>query len=213
MGHSVIMTTTTMDAAGLQYIAPFAGCTVAEYFRDGGGHSLVIYDDLSQHADIYRQMALLLRRPPGREAYPGDVFYLHARLLERGCMLSGRQGNGSLTALPIVETIDKDVSAYIVTNLISITDGQLYFDKDVIKTGRLPPINLSLSVSRIGASVQVSFFRGMAGKFKKMVHGYMEIADYENYGTSVDDETLDLIQRGKALMRFLTQPKYNFTIM
>lgn len=213
MGHTIIVTTTTMDTAGLQYIAPFAGCTAAEYFRDNGGHAVVIYDDLSQHADIYRQMALLLRRPPGREAYPGDVFYLHARLLERSCALSIREGNGSLTGFPVVETVDKDVSAYIVTNLISITDGQLYLDKDVIKTGRLPPINLFLSVSRIGASVQVKQFHGLVGKLKKMIHSYLEVADYENYGTSVDEETFGLIQRGKSLMRLLTQPKYNFTIM
>src|SRR6266480_295979 len=189
MSYSIVVSATASDPASLQYLAPYAGCAMGEYFRDSGRHALIIYDDLSKHATAYRQLSLLLRRPPGREAYPGDVFYLHSRLLERAAKLSEKNGNGSLTALPIIETQAGDVSAYIPTNVISITDGQIYLESDLFYGGIRPAVNVGLSVSRVGGSAQIKAMRQVAGKLRLDLAQYREMAAFAQFGSDLDRAT------------------------
>ena len=205
---TVIVSATASDTAAMQYLAPYSGCAIAEFFMSHS-HSLVIYDDLSQHAMAYRQISLLLRRPPGREAYPGDVFYLHSRLLERAAKLSDYYGGGSLTALPIVETLFGDVTAYIPTNVISITDGQIFLDKNLVIDGTLPAVNVGLSVSRVGSAAQVASMKKIAGPLKLELAQYREVKDFVKFGSDLDDETLNLIKRGKLLTNLLKQKRFN----
>jgi F-type H+-transporting ATPase subunit alpha len=191
------------------YIAPFAATAIGEYFRDNGKHALVIYDDLSKHAVAYRELSLLLRRPPGREAYPGDVFYLHSRLLERSSKLSDEKGAGSLTALPIIETQAGDVSAYIPTNVISITDGQIYLETDLFNSGVRPAVNVGLSVSRVGGSAQIKAMRQVAGTLKLDLAQYRELAAFAQFGSDLDKVTLKQLNRGKRLTELLKQPQFS----
>jgi F-type H+-transporting ATPase subunit alpha len=193
----------------MQYIAPFTGCTMGEYFRDNGMHAVIIYDDLSKQAVAYRQMSLLLRRPPGREAYPGDVFYLHSRLLERAAKLNDSQGNGSLTALPIIETQANDVSAYIPTNVISITDGQIFLETDLFFQGIRPAVNVGLSVSRVGSSAQTKATKKVAGKIKGELAQYREMAAFAQFGSDLDAATQRLLNRGARLTELLKQPQFS----
>jgi proton translocating ATP synthase F1 alpha subunit len=204
---TVIVSATASDTAAMQYLAPYSGCAIAEFFM-AHSHSLIIYDDLSQHAMAYRQISLLLRRPPGREAYPGDVFYLHSRLLERAAKLSDYFGGGSLTALPIVETLFGDVTAYIPTNVISITDGQIFLDKNLVIDGTLPAVNVGLSVSRVGSAAQVSAMKKIAGPLKLELAQYREVKDFVKFGSDLDDETLNLIKRGTLLTNLLKQRRF-----
>ena len=208
MKYAVVVTATASEGAPAQYIAPFAGATVGEFFRDSGEHALIIYDDLSKHATAYRQMALLLRRPPGREAYPGDVFYLHSRLLERSAKMSESFGGGSLTALPIVETQGNDVSAYIPTNVISITDGQIFLESNLFYKGIRPAVNAGLSVSRVGSSAQCKSMKFIAGSLKLELAQYREVEAFEKFGSSLDVETQELLERGKKLTELLKQDQY-----
>jgi F-type H+/Na+-transporting ATPase subunit alpha len=205
MRYTTIVAATASDAAALQYLAPYSGCTIGEYFRDNGMHSLVIYDDLSKHAVAYRQMSLLLRRPPGREAYPGDVFYLHSRLLERAAKLSDAKGGGSLTALPIIETLAGDVSAYIPTNVISITDGQIFLETDLFFKGIRPAVNVGLSVSRVGSAAQTKAMKQVAGSIKLNLAQYREMEAFAKFGSDLDDETKKLIRTGERLTELLKQ--------
>jgi proton translocating ATP synthase F1 alpha subunit len=205
---TVIVSATASDTAAMQYLAPYSGCAIAEFFM-AHSHSLVVYDDLSQHAMAYRQISLLLRRPPGREAYPGDVFYLHSRLLERAAKLSDFYGGGSLTALPIVETLFGDVTAYIPTNVISITDGQIFLDRNLVIDGTLPAVNVGLSVSRVGSAAQVSAMKKIAAPLKLELAQYREVKDFVKFGSDLDDETLNLIKRGKLLTNLLKQKRFN----
>ncbi|MCB1711896.1 MAG: F0F1 ATP synthase subunit alpha [Candidatus Riesia sp.] len=205
---TVIVSATASDTAAMQYLAPYSGCAIAEFFM-AHSHSLIIYDDLSQHAMAYRQMSLLLRRPPGREAYPGDVFYLHSRLLERAAKLSDIYGGGSLTALPIVETLFGDVTAYIPTNVISITDGQIFLDRSLVIDGTLPAVNVGLSVSRVGSAAQVAAMKKIAGPLKLELAQYREVKDFVKFGSDLDDETLNLIKRGKLLTNLLKQNRFS----
>ncbi len=205
--YSVIVASTASDPASLQYIAPYAGCAIAEFFRDKGFDSLIIYDDLSKHAVAYRQMSLLLRRPPGREAYPGDVFYIHSRLLERAAQMSDFNLGGSLTALPIVETQAGDVSAYIPTNVISITDGQIFLETDLFYRGIRPAINAGLSVSRVGSAAQVKSMKNMARSLKLELAQFREMASFAKFGSELDRETQKLINRGNKLTELLKQPQ------
>ena len=191
------------------YIAPFAACAIGEYFRDNGKHALIIYDDLSKHAVAYRELSLLLRRPPGREAYPGDVFYLHSRLLERASKLNDEKGGGSLTALPIIETQAGDVSAYIPTNVISITDGQIYLETDLFNSGVRPAVNVGLSVSRVGGSAQIKAMRQVAGTLKLDLAQYRELAAFSQFGSDLDKVTLKQLNRGKRLTELLKQPQFS----
>jgi F-type H+-transporting ATPase subunit alpha len=193
----------------MQYIAPYAGCTMGEYFRDRGEDALIIYDDLSKHADAYRQMSLLLRRPPGREAYPGDVFYLHSRLLERACKLSDEQGGGSLTALPVVETQAGDVSAYIPTNVISITDGQIFLESELFHSGVRPAINVGISVSRVGGSARIKAMNKVAGSLKLDLSQYRELEAFAQFGSELDQATQKILGRGERLVALLNQPQYD----
>jgi F-type H+-transporting ATPase subunit alpha len=193
----------------MQYIAPFTGCTMGEYFRDNGMHAVIIYDDLSKQAVAYRQMSLLLRRPPGREAYPGDVFYLHSRLLERAAKLNETQGSGSLTALPIIETQANDVSAYIPTNVISITDGQIFLETDLFFQGIRPAVNVGLSVSRVGSSAQTKAMKKVAGKIKGELAQYREMAAFAQFGSDLDASTQRLLNRGSRLTELLKQPQFS----
>jgi len=206
--YSVIVASTASDPASLQYIAPYAGCSIAEFFRDRGFDSLIIYDDLSKHAVAYRQMSLLLRRPPGREAYPGDIFYIHSRLLERAAQMSTKQLGGSLTALPIVETQAGDVSAYIPTNVISITDGQIFLETDLFHKGIRPAINAGLSVSRVGSAAQVKTMKKVSGSLKLELAQFREMASFAKFGSELDKETQQLINRGNHLTELLKQPQY-----
>ncbi|MCL4145597.1 UNVERIFIED_CONTAM: hypothetical protein GTU68_029647 [Idotea baltica] len=208
MKYAVVVTATASEGAPAQYIAPFSGATVGEFFRDSGEHALIIYDDLSKHATAYRQMALLLRRPPGREAYPGDVFYLHSRLLERSAKMSESFGGGSLTALPIVETQGNDVSAYIPTNVISITDGQIFLESNLFYKGIRPAVNAGLSVSRVGSSAQCKSMKFIAGSLKLELAQYREVEAFEKFGSSLDVETQELLERGKKLTELLKQDQY-----
>lgn len=206
--YTVIISATSSDSASLQYLAPYSGCAIAEFFMSFA-NSLIIYDDLSQHAIAYRQISLLLRRPPGREAYPGDVFYLHSRLLERSLKLHSDFGGRSITALPIVETLFGDVTAYIPTNVISITDGQIFLDKNLFIEGTLPAINIGLSVSRVGSAAQVLAMKKIAGSLKLELAQYREIKDFIKFGSDLDDETLKLIKKGKLLTLLLNQDKFS----
>ena len=207
--YSIIVAATAAEAAPLQFLAPYAGCAMGEYFRDNGMHALIIYDDLSKHAVAYRQMSLLLRRPPGREAYPGDVFYLHSRLLERAAKLSLKLKGGSLTALPIVETQAGDVSAYIPTNVISITDGQIFLEAELFHKGIRPAINAGLSVSRVGSAAQVNSMRKISGSLKLELAQYRELAGFEKFGSDMDEESRKLLARGALLTELLKQPQYS----
>jgi proton translocating ATP synthase F1 alpha subunit len=213
INYTVIVASTASDPASLQYIAPYSGCAIAEFFRDKGFDALIIYDDLSKHAVAYRQMSLLLRRPPGREAYPGDVFYIHSRLLERAAQMSDNLGGGSLTALPIVETQAGDVSAYIPTNVISITDGQIFLETDLFYRGIRPAINAGLSVSRVGSAAQVKSMKNMARSLKLELAQFREMASFAKFGSELDRETQKLINRGNKLTELLKQPQEaNFSI-
>ena len=208
MNYSIIVSSTSSDAAPLQFLAPYAGCTIGEFFRDNGSHAVIIYDDLSKQAVAYRQMSLLLRRPPGREAYPGDVFYLHSRLLERAAQLSDALHGGSLTALPVIETMANDVSAYIATNVISITDGQIFLESELFHEGVRPAINVGLSVSRVGSAAQFKPMKEIAGTLKLELAQYREVAKYVKFGASLDDETQHQLHRGSRLVELLKQPQY-----
>ncbi|TCD13793.1 F0F1 ATP synthase subunit alpha [Oricola cellulosilytica] len=207
--YSVIIAATASDPAPMQYLAPFAGCTIGEYFRDNGMHALIAYDDLSKQAVAYRQMSLLLRRPPGREAYPGDVFYLHSRLLERAAKLNEDHGAGSLTALPIIETQANDVSAYIPTNVISITDGQIFLETDLFFQGVRPAVNVGLSVSRVGSSAQIKAMKQVAGSIKGELAQYREMAAFAQFGSDLDAATQRLLNRGARLTELLKQPQFS----
>ena len=193
----------------MQYLAPFSGCAMGEYFRDNGMHAVIIYDDLSKQAVAYRQMSLLLRRPPGREAYPGDVFYLHSRLLERAAKMGDAAGKGSLTALPIIETQANDVSAYIPTNVISITDGQIFLETDLFYQGIRPAVNVGLSVSRVGSSAQTKAMKKVAGKIKGELAQYREMAAFAQFGSDLDATTQRLLNRGARLTELLKQPQFS----
>jgi F-type H+-transporting ATPase subunit alpha len=208
MHFSTIVAATASDSAALQYLAPYTGCTMGEYFRDHGMHALVIYDDLSKHAVAYRQMSLLLRRPPGREAYPGDVFYLHSRLLERAAKLNDENGGGSLTALPIVETQAGDVSAYIPTNVISITDGQIFLDTDLFYSGIRPAVNVGISVSRVGSSAQTKSMRQVSGRIKLDLAQYREMAVFSQFSSDLDETTKQFLEKGARLTELLKQQQY-----
>ena len=207
--YSIIVAATASDPAPLQYLAPFAGCTMGEYFRDNGMHALVVYDDLSKQAVAYRQMSLLLRRPPGREAYPGDVFYLHSRLLERAAKLNEDNGSGSLTALPIIETQASDVSAYIPTNVISITDGQIFLETNLFYQGIRPAVNVGISVSRVGSAAQVKAMKQVAGAIKGELAQYREMAAFAQFGSDLDVVTQKMLNRGARLTELLKQPQFS----
>jgi F-type H+-transporting ATPase subunit alpha len=207
--YSIVVAATASDPAPLQYLAPFTGCTMGEYFRDNGMHSLIVYDDLSKQAVAYRQMSLLLRRPPGREAYPGDVFYLHSRLLERAAKLNEDNGSGSLTALPVIETQANDVSAFIPTNVISITDGQIFLETDLFYQGIRPAVNVGLSVSRVGSSAQIKAMKQVAGKIKGELAQYREMAAFAQFGSDLDATTQRLLARGERLTELLKQSQFS----
>ncbi len=208
MEYTTVVAATASEAAPLQFIAPYAGCAVGEYFRDNGKHALVVYDDLSKHAVAYRQLSLLLRRPPGREAYPGDVFYLHSRLLERAAKMSNTQGGGSLTALPVIETQAGDVSAYIPTNVISITDGQIFLETDLFYAGVRPAVNVGISVSRVGGSAQIRAMKQVAGSLRLDLAQYREMAAFAQFGSDLDPTTQRLLARGTRLVELLKQGQY-----
>jgi len=207
--YTIVVAATASEPAPLQYLAPFTGCTMGEWFRDNGMHALIIYDDLSKQAVAYRQMSLLLRRPPGREAYPGDVFYLHSRLLERAAKLNADHGSGSLTALPIIETQANDVSAYIPTNVISITDGQIFLETDLFNSGIRPAVNVGLSVSRVGGSAQVKSTKQVSGTMKSELSQYREMAAFAKFGSDLDAATQRQLNRGARLTQLLKQPQYS----
>jgi F-type H+-transporting ATPase subunit alpha len=206
--YTIVVSASASDPAPLLYIAPYAACTMGEYFRDSGRHALVVYDDLSKHAQAYREISLLLRRPPGREAYPGDVFYLHSRLLERAAKLNGTLGGGSLTALPIIETQAGDLSAYIPTNVISITDGQIFLETDLFHQGVRPAINVGNSVSRVGGSAQVKAMRQVAGTLRLDLAQFRELAAFAQFGSDLDKSTQAQLRRGERLVEILKQPQY-----
>jgi len=209
INYAIIVSSTASDAAPLQFLAPYSGSTIAEFFRDSGSHAVIIYDDLSKQAVAYRQMSLLLRRPPGREAYPGDVFYLHSRLLERAAQLSDKLGGGSLTALPVIETQASDVSAYIATNVISITDGQIFLESELFYQGVRPAINVGLSVSRVGSAAQFKAMKQVAGTLKLELAQYREVVKYVKFGASLDSNTQRQLHRGARLVELLKQPQFN----
>lgn len=209
MEYTIIVSATASDPAPLQFLAPYTGCTMGEYFRDKGMHALIIYDDLSKHAVAYRQMSLLLRRPPGREAYPGDVFYLHSRLLERAAKLNDDKGGGSLTALPIIETQAGDISAYIPTNVISITDGQIFLETELFNQGIRPAVNVGLSVSRVGSAAQTKAMKKVAGSIKLELAQYREMAAFAQFGSDLDATTQKLLNRGSKLTELLKQDQYS----
>ena len=209
MKYTTVVSATASDAAPLQFLAPYTGCTIGEYYRDNGMHALIIYDDLSKQAVAYRQMSLLLRRPPGREAYPGDVFYLHSRLLERAAKLSDTNGGGSLTALPIIETQAGDVSAYIPTNVISITDGQIFLETELFNQGIRPAVNVGLSVSRVGSAAQTKAMKKVAGSIKLELAQYREMAAFAQFGSDLDASTQKLLNRGAKLTELLKQYQYS----
>jgi F-type H+-transporting ATPase subunit alpha len=209
MDYTIVVAATASEPAPMQYIAPYAATAIGEYFRDNGKHALMIYDDLSKHATAYREISLLLRRPPGREAYPGDVFYLHSRLLERSSKLSDARGGGSLTALPIIETQAGDVSAYIPTNVISITDGQIYLETDLFNSGIRPAVNVGLSVSRVGGAAQIKAMRQVAGTLKLDLAQYRELAAFSQFGSDLDKVTQNQLNRGVRLTEILKQPQFS----
>lgn len=209
MDYTIVVSATASEPAPLQYLAPFTGCAIGEWFRDNGMHALIIYDDLSKQAVAYRQMSLLLRRPPGREAYPGDVFYLHSRLLERAAKMGEAAGSGSLTALPIIETQANDVSAYIPTNVISITDGQIFLETDLFYQGIRPAVNVGLSVSRVGSSAQNKAMKKVAGSMKGELAQYREMAAFAKFGSDLDTATQNMLNRGARLTELLKQPQFS----
>jgi F-type H+-transporting ATPase subunit alpha len=209
MEYTIIVAATAADPAPLQYIAPYTGCTIAEHFGHNGKHVLIVYDDLSKQAVAYRQLSLLLRRPPGREAYPGDVFYVHSRLLERACKLSDELGGGSITALPIIETQAGDVSAYIPTNVISITDGQIFLETDLFNSGIRPAINVGLSVSRVGGSAQTKATKSVAGQLKLNLAQYREMAAFAQFGSDLDQATQEQLANGARQTEILKQGQYS----
>jgi proton translocating ATP synthase F1 alpha subunit len=208
INYSIIVSSISSDSAPLQFLAPYSGCTIGEFFRDNGNDAVIVYDDLSKQAVAYRQMSLLLRRPPGREAYPGDVFYLHSRLLERAAQLSDAVGGGSLTALPIIETMANDVSAYIPTNVISITDGQIFLESELFNQGIRPAINVGLSVSRVGSAAQYKPMKQIAGTLKLELAQYREVVEFSKFGASLDAETKQQLNRGARLIELLKQGQY-----
>jgi F-type H+-transporting ATPase subunit alpha len=209
MDHTIVVAATASEPAPLQYISPYTGCTIGEWFRDNGKHALIVYDDLSKQAVAYRQLSLLLRRPPGREAYPGDVFYLHSRLLERAAKMSDEHGGGSLTALPIIETQAGDVSAYIPTNVISITDGQIFLETDLFNSGIRPAVNVGISVSRVGGNAQTRATRKVAGKLKLNLAQYREMAAFAQFGSDLDKATQEQLANGERQTEMLKQPQYS----
>jgi F-type H+/Na+-transporting ATPase subunit alpha len=208
MEYTIIVDASASSPAAMQYVAPYAGCAMGEYFRDRGKHVLCIYDDLSKHAWAYRSISLLLRRPPGREAYPGDVFYLHSRLLERAAKLSDSLGGGSLTALPVIETQAGDISAYIPTNVISITDGQIFLEADLFHSGVRPAINVGNSVSRVGGAAQIKAMKQVAGTLRLDLAQYRDLAAFAQFGSDLDKATLAQLNRGQRLTEILKQPQY-----
>jgi len=209
MDYTIVVAASASEPAPMQYIAPYAACAMGEYFRDNKKHALVIYDDLSKHAASYREISLLLRRPPGREAYPGDVFYLHSRLLERAAKMSDKMGGGSLTALPVIETQAGDVSAYIPTNVISITDGQIFLETDLFNSGVRPAVNVGISVSRVGGSAQIKAMRQVAGSLKLELAQYRELAAFAQFGSDLDKATLNQLNRGQRLVELLKQSQFS----
>ncbi|MGM0466388.1 MAG: F0F1 ATP synthase subunit alpha, partial [Acidobacteriota bacterium] len=209
MDYSIVVSSSASDPAPLQYLAPYSGCAIGEYFRDKGKHALVVYDDLSKHAASYREISLLLRRPPGREAFPGDVFYLHSRLLERAAKYSEEKGGGSLTALPIIETQAGDVSGYIPTNVISITDGQIYLEPELFNAGVRPAINIGISVSRVGGNAQIKAMKQVAGKLRLDLAQYRELVTFAQFGTELDKTSQAQLERGKRLTEILKQEQYS----
>lgn len=208
MEYSIVVSATASDPTPLQYLAPYSACAIGEYFRDKGQHALIIFDDLTKHAKCYREISLLLKRPPGREAYPGDIFYAHSRLLERACKLSEKEGGGSLTALPIIETQAGDVTTYIPTNVISITDGQIYLETGLFYQGVRPAVNVGLSVSRVGANAQVKAMKDVAGSLRLDLAQFKELEAFTQFGTELDEATLKRLQRGKVLVELLKQDQY-----
>jgi F-type H+-transporting ATPase subunit alpha len=208
MAYTTVVASTASELAPLQYIAPYAGCAIGEEWMENGEDVLVVYDDLSKHATAYRTLSLLLRRPPGREAYPGDVFYLHSRLLERAARLSDKLGGGSLTALPIIETQAGDVSAYIPTNVISITDGQIYLETEMFNSGFRPAINAGLSVSRVGGSAQIKAMKKISGPIRTELAQYRELAAFSQFGSELDDDTKERLAQGERIREMLKQPQY-----
>ena len=208
MDYTIVVAASASEPAPMLYLAPYAACAMGEYFRDNGKHALVIYDDLSKHAAAYREISLLLRRPPGREAYPGDVFYLHSRLLERAAKMSDKNGGGSLTALPVIETQANDVSAYIPTNVISITDGQIFLETDLFNSGVRPAVNVGISVSRVGGSAQIKAMRQVAGTLKLELAQYRELAAFSQFGSDLDKATQNQLNRGSRLVEILKQDQY-----
>ena len=208
MDYTMIVSSTASDSAPLQYIAPYAGCTMGEYFMSKGKDVLLIYDDLSKHAVAYRAMSLLLRRPPGREAYPGDVFYIHSRLLERAAKLSDKLGGGSLTALPIIETLAGDITAYIPTNVISITDGQIFLESDLFNSGIRPAVNAGVSVSRVGGNAQIKAMKQVSGTLRLELAQYRELAAFAQFGSDLDADSMRRLEKGKRLMEILKQDQY-----
>jgi F-type H+-transporting ATPase subunit alpha len=208
MDYTIVVSASASDPAPMQYLAPYSGCAMGEYFRDSSRHALCVYDDLSKHAAAYREISLLLRRPPGREAYPGDVFYLHSRLLERAAKLSNEKGGGSLTALPFIETQAGDVSAYIPTNVISITDGQIYLESDLFNSNIRPAVNVGLSVSRVGGNAQIKAMKSVAGPLRLDLAQYRELAAFAQFGSDLDKSSQQQLNRGKRLVEILKQPQY-----
>ncbi len=208
MSYTIVVAATAADPAAMQYIAPYTACAMGEYFRDNGMHALIVYDDLSKHAVAYRQISLLLRRPPGREAFPGDIFYLHSRLLERAAKLSGEKGSGSLTALPIVETQAGDVAAYVPTNIISITDGQLFLETDLFYKGIRPAINIGISVSRVGSAAQTKVMKAVSGNIKIEMAQYNELSSFSQFSSDLDSATKELLDNGAKVLEILKQPQY-----
>ncbi len=209
MSYTIVVSATASDPASLQYIAPYTACAMGEYFRDNGMHALIVYDDLSKHAVAYRQMSLLLRRPPGREAFPGDIFYLHSRLLERAAKLSDEKGGGSLTALPIVETQAGDIAAYIPTNVISITDGQLFLESELFYKGIRPAINIGISVSRVGSAAQTKAMKAVSGNIKIEMAQYNELSAFSQFSSDLDPATKKLLENGEKIVELLKQPQYH----
>jgi F-type H+-transporting ATPase subunit alpha len=207
--YTIIVSATASHSAPLQYLAPYTGCTMGEYYRDAGKHALIVYDDLTKQSQAYRQLSLLLRRPPGREAFPGDVFYIHSRLLERACKVNDELGAGSLTALPIIETQEGDVSAYIPTNVISITDGQIYLESDLFNSGVRPAVNVGLSVSRVGGSAQIKAMKKVAGTLRLDLAQYRELAAFAQFGSDLDEATQRQLNRGSRLVELLKQGQYS----
>tara|TARA_Y100001960_G_C14644675_1_gene812704 strand:- start:333 stop:1256 length:924 start_codon:yes stop_codon:yes gene_type:complete len=208
MEYTIVVAANASDPAPMQYIAPYSGASMGEYFRDNGKHALIVYDDLTKQASAYRQMSLLLRRPPGREAYPGDVFYLHSRLLERASKLSDDLGGGSLTALPVIETQEGDVSAYIPTNVISITDGQIFLDSDLFNAGVRPAVDVGISVSRVGGSAQIKAMKSIAGTLRLDLAQFRELEAFAKFGSDLDKSTLQQLNRGKIMVEILKQNQY-----